>query len=102
MSCFNFVWLDVTTFRPYVTEISYQKTIDIENLGSDSSLELLDKVFNWQDRRTKEVFELIVKDFMNNKNKKNFKGRIRYSKLFFTMGNDVINFTKYFLFLQEH
>ncbi|XP_065206587.1 origin recognition complex subunit 2 isoform X2 [Planococcus citri] len=75
MSCFNFIWLDVTTFDSYATEISYQKSIDIEPSGSDPTLELLNKVFNWQDQRTKEVFELIVKDFLN-KNKKNFKGTL--------------------------
>ena len=76
MSDFNFVWLDVTTFNPYTTEISYQKSVDIENFGPDSSLELLNQVFNWQNQRNKEVFQLIVKDFLNNKHRKNFKGKL--------------------------
>ncbi len=77
MCQFNFVWLPVTTYKPYINETSFGDALNLTKSDSDYvSLSSLREIFKPLVQKVKKIFRIIAKERLDNKDNKNYKGKM--------------------------
>lgn len=70
MSCYNWIWCDVTTFLPYTEETSYENSLLVQQTGS-LALSSLTYVFRSLTPNAKGIFLLLAQYHLGQENKTN-------------------------------
>lgn len=69
------VWMNITTYQPYVNETSFENLIYLNEAGTDFvSLSSLRNIFKPLASRVKKIFQIIAKDRLENANNRQYKG----------------------------
>lgn len=86
LTSFNFLWMEVPTYRPYLEETSYENSLKIEQLGFDAELSTLNSAFNAVDAKSREVLGIIIENNLENRNNKKFRGKVLQSASVLSFG----------------
>ncbi|CAH0388700.1 unnamed protein product [Bemisia tabaci] len=83
------VWIEATTFLPYIDEVSFENSFLVKHTGSSMALSSLVNVYKSLTSNAKKVYRILVEDHLDNSKNKNYPG-MSFVQLYDTAKRDFI------------